>query len=327
MESNQEHIKVAIHCLVYNHEPYLRKCLDGFVMQKTNFRFVAIVHEDASKDGSASILHEYEDKYPEIIHPIYETENQWTKPGSPLSNIMSAAIAETGADYTAICEGDDYWTDPLKLQKQVDILDADDTLMAVFTDSQDVDSDGHILQSQKNNYWDNSDGDTRYNLRDFFRYNLTYPTATVMYRNTHREERDKMFRHTLNPYLGDWTLWIILHTFGDFYYSKGVTAAYRQNPTSLTHTQWAKERIAKVKYEFNLQPRIADILPEEYADIAADLRNTSWVHGALVKAYYKDKAYLKMVGQLFVVAVKFPQYYKELAKRVLDKIKRKLHIK
>lgn len=115
---------VAIHCLVYNHEPYLRDCLEGFVMQQTSFPFVAIVHDDASTDGSAAIIREYEERYPNIIKPIYETENQWRKPDGSLGRIMNAAIDATGAKYVAMCEGDDYWTDPLKLQKQVDFLES-----------------------------------------------------------------------------------------------------------------------------------------------------------------------------------------------------------
>ena len=69
-------IVVAIECMVFNHEPYIRQCLEGFIMQKTNFRFVAIVHDDASTDNSASIIREYEQRYPNIIHAIYETQNQ-----------------------------------------------------------------------------------------------------------------------------------------------------------------------------------------------------------------------------------------------------------
>ncbi len=114
----EEPILVAIHCLVYNHEPYLRDCFEGFVMQKTNFRFVAIVHEDCSTDHSADIIREYEAKYPDIFRPIYETENQYSKHDSSLGRVMNAAIDATGAKYVAICEGDDYWTDPYKLQKQ-----------------------------------------------------------------------------------------------------------------------------------------------------------------------------------------------------------------
>lgn len=120
----EEPILVAIHCLVYNHEPYLRDCFEGFVMQKTNFRFVAIVHDDASTDNSAAIIREYTEKYPEIFRPIYETENQWSKPDGSLGRIMSAAIDATGAKYIAMCEGDDYWTDSCKLQKQVDFMES-----------------------------------------------------------------------------------------------------------------------------------------------------------------------------------------------------------
>lgn len=121
---NGNDIKVAINCLVYNHEPYLRDSLEGFVMQQTDFPFVAIVHDDASTDHSADIIREYAAKYPDIIHPIYETENQYSKKDGSLTRIMDAAIAATGADYIALCEGDDYWTDPHKLQKQVDFLEA-----------------------------------------------------------------------------------------------------------------------------------------------------------------------------------------------------------
>lgn len=111
---------VSIRCLVYNHEPYLRQCLDGFVMQKTNFPFEAIVHDDASTDGSAAILREYAEKYPDIIKPIYESENQFSK--GTLGKIMSEAT-HPKVKYIAVCEGDDYWTDPNKLQVQVDFLE------------------------------------------------------------------------------------------------------------------------------------------------------------------------------------------------------------
>lgn len=120
---NNDNILVAINCFTYNQEPYIRECLEGFVMQKTNFKFVAIVHDDASTDRTADIIREYEAKYPDIIKPIYETENQYSKNDGSLGRIMEAAIDATGAKYVALCEGDDYWTDPYKLQKQVDFLE------------------------------------------------------------------------------------------------------------------------------------------------------------------------------------------------------------
>lgn len=125
-------IIVSIQCLVYNHEPYLRKCLDGFVMQKTNFKFEAIVHDDCSTDKSCAIIREYAEKYPDIIKPIYEKENQYSKHDVSLNRIMdNASIGK----YVAICEGDDYWIDPLKLQKQVDFLESHPDFDMVRTDS------------------------------------------------------------------------------------------------------------------------------------------------------------------------------------------------
>lgn len=112
---------VSIRCLVYNHEPYLRQCLDGFVMQRTNFPFEAIVHDDASTDRSAEIIREYADKYPDIIKPIFETENQYSKHDGSIQKIMNEHMI---GRYVAMCEGDDYWTDPYKLQKQVDFLES-----------------------------------------------------------------------------------------------------------------------------------------------------------------------------------------------------------
>lgn len=121
MNEDTSPLMVTIRCLVYNHEPYIRQCLEGFVMQKTNFRFEAIVHDDASTDNTATIIREYAEKYPDIIKPIFETENLYSKRNGSLSRIMKE---HTHGKYVAICEGDDYWIEPLKLQKQVDFLEA-----------------------------------------------------------------------------------------------------------------------------------------------------------------------------------------------------------
>lgn len=132
-EENIENIKIRceqlkplliIKCITYNHEPYIRDTLEGFVMQKTDFPFVAVVHDDASTDGTVEIIRKYVERYPDIILPIYEEENQYSKRDGSLTRIMDDAIKSTGAKYVAICEGDDYWIDPLKLQKQVDFMES-----------------------------------------------------------------------------------------------------------------------------------------------------------------------------------------------------------
>lgn len=116
---NQE-IMVSVICTVYNHEKYVRDALDGFVMQKTNFPFEVLIHDDASTDNSANIIREYEAKYPDLIKPIYQVENQFTRGGNITRRFL---LPKVRGKYVAVCEGDDYWTDPCKLQKQVDFLE------------------------------------------------------------------------------------------------------------------------------------------------------------------------------------------------------------
>ena len=169
---------VAIHCLVYNHEPYLYDCLEGFVMQQTNFPFVAIVHDDASTDNSAAIIREYEEKYPDIIKPIYETENQYSKHDGSLGRVMNAAIEATGAKYVAMCEGDDYWTDPLKLQKQVDFMEANPEYSMCFHGAEiKNETDTKIITTCQNIE------DKEYFTNDIFP-GWVVPTASVVYRRS-----------------------------------------------------------------------------------------------------------------------------------------------
>lgn len=298
----EDPILVAIHCLVYNHEPYLRDCFEGFVMQKTNFRFVAIVHEDCSTDHSADIIREYEAKYPDIFRPIYETENQYSKTDGSLGRIMNAAIDASKAKYIAMCEGDDYWTDPYKLQKQVDILEADETLMACCTDCSVVDNHSVQLKEKRGGVV-KDDIPGRYNLRDFFRDNHQYPTLSVVYRNTHTKEVREKHAHTANAFLGDWTMWICLMIYGDMYYLYEVTCAYRINPTSVTHTV---NRVARAKASRDICNKVADILPEEYKDIVDDLRDTRWVWISLIFAYKAEKRYLEMMGAIFMACLLCP---------------------
>lgn len=114
-------IKVSVVCNAYNHGKYIRETLESFVSQKTDFSFEVLVHDDASPDNTADIIREYEQKYPHIIKPICQTENQYSK-GVGITRIYQ--IPRVRGKYVALCEGDDYWTDPLKLQKQYDFLEA-----------------------------------------------------------------------------------------------------------------------------------------------------------------------------------------------------------
>ena len=175
---------VAVECVVYNHEKFLRECLDSIVGQHTNFPFVVVAHDDKSTDSSASIILEYQKKYPDIVIPALEVENQWSKKDGSLQRKMYEAVQTFHPKYIAICEGDDYWTDMNKLQKQFDLLEADDTLMAIATESIVVDENSNLLPRTSTKQQENR----RYNLRQFFAENPLYPTASVFWRNNHPEE-------------------------------------------------------------------------------------------------------------------------------------------
>lgn len=125
---------LAVSTTVYNHEKYLHDYFRGVLMQQTDYPFIAIVHDDCSTDGSAAIIREYAEKYPEIIKPIFETENQYSKKDGSLRRIMMDAVEAYGVKYVACCEGDDYWNDPLKLQKQIAYLEAHPDCMLVGCD-------------------------------------------------------------------------------------------------------------------------------------------------------------------------------------------------
>lgn len=111
---------VSISCVSYNHATFIRHCLDGMLMQKTSFPIEILIHDDCSTDGTTEIIKEYEAKYPSLIFALYENENQYSK-GAWVDGFN---YRRAKGKYIAYCEGDDYWTDPLKLQKQVDFMEA-----------------------------------------------------------------------------------------------------------------------------------------------------------------------------------------------------------
>lgn len=132
-------MKVLVKCYTYNHEKYIEQALMGFVMQKTDFPFLALVIDDCSTDGNVKIIRKYEDKYPEIIKGIYLTENHYSK---GKSTTVYTEPYEKEAEYIALCEGDDFWTDPLKLQKQHDELEAHPECTICFGRVRKVRADG-----------------------------------------------------------------------------------------------------------------------------------------------------------------------------------------
>ena len=166
---------VIVWCLTYNQKDFIRDALNGFVMQQTTFPFEVVVHDDASTDGTTDVVMEYAERYPEIIKPMVEKENQWRKGG--LKHIISIMNEHhRRGKYIAFCEGDDYWADPNKLQQQVDFLEGNpDYSMCFHSAKKKYETDVHAWIDCENIQ------DKDYDPTDIF-INWTVPTASVLCR-------------------------------------------------------------------------------------------------------------------------------------------------
>lgn len=129
---------VSICCITYNHEKYIRNTLEGFIIQKTTFPVEIIIHDDASTDNTPKIILEFANKYPKIFFPIFQNENQYGKNKGRM--FYKFVFPHVRGKYIALCEGDDYWTDPLKLQKQVNFLEENNDYGLVHTDLDQYDT-------------------------------------------------------------------------------------------------------------------------------------------------------------------------------------------
>ena len=228
MNEETRPLLVSIWCITYNHEPYIRQCLEGFVMQKTNFRFEAIVHDDASTDGTAAIVKEYAEKYPDIIKPILETENQYSKKDGSLDRIFEKSC--TGK-YVAFCEGDDYWIDPLKLQKQVDYMEMHKSCTISFNKVGRVNRFGDIIKGTipiENHFCEGEISLEMFLNEEFSNLHWAFQTSSFMFRriiwDDEKEKRIEFFSHF---HVGDMPiiLWALLH--GNGYYIDKIFGYYR----------------------------------------------------------------------------------------------------
>ena len=134
---------VSVICIVYNHGKYLRECLEGILAQETAFNVEIIVHDDASTDNSQEVIREYGEKYPSVFKTILQTTNQLRNIGG---RIVLNAFSIASGDYIAYCDGDDRWTDPLKLTYQIGYLEENSDCSGCFHRSRLINSEGELFQ-------------------------------------------------------------------------------------------------------------------------------------------------------------------------------------
>lgn len=220
-------MKVSVFCTVFNHEKYLRTALDGFINQKTNFGYEVFVHDDASTDASASIIIEYAQKYPDIIKPILQKENQYSKGVRIFQDIIRPRM--TG-EYVASCEGDDYWTDSKKLQKQADFLDSNREYVACVHNTKKIDLWRNRIYTM---YGVEEDTDLTFSdaISDG---GSCYHTSSLMYRIEYTDDQPN-FAKKARGY-GDYPLAIYLALSGKIRYLKDVMSIYRFG----TESSWTR---------------------------------------------------------------------------------------
>lgn len=216
---------VLIHCTTYNHGKYIKDALEGFVMQKCSYSFCAIIIDDCSTDNNAEIIREYTEKYPDIIKPILLGENHMQH------GILRDPYFEKwhqAAKYIAECEGDDYWTDPLKLQKQVNFMENHPQCSMVFHNAYYEDSETHFRRGIHKIYDKSRYADMNHIMRD----GGFIPTCSIVY----RQESFKNYKEFLAGCpAGDLKHQIYAKLQGDVYYINAVMGVYRLVSTSETH--------------------------------------------------------------------------------------------
>lgn len=244
---------VAIHCITYNHEAYIKAALDGFVMQQTEFPFVAIIHDDASTDNTKEIIREYAKKFPDIIIPIFEKENQYSK--GNVGRIMQVAITVSGAKYFAMCEGDDYWLDSQKLQNQVEFLNThpDYSMIGhnavVEYDNGSKELFNSLMKSKELSYYEIV---SKWYL----------PTASVMVKTEVITKYDDKIQKI---YSGDYRLILMARIEGKIYYENSIMSVYRKsfNRTSAS-ALYSNKNLFIIKQWLLLLNSIKKIVNKEY---------------------------------------------------------------
>lgn len=265
-------IVVSVCIATYNQENYIRKCLDSVFMQKTNFNFEVIVGEDASPDNTREILLEYKEKYGDKLVLLLHDKNL-----GPSGNTRSIQEKVRGK-YIAAVEGDDFWTDEYKLQKQYDILESNPQYSAVCSDFMGVSPEGEIFNPSVFNL----KKDTVKTMKDWLREGYTLHTCTVFRRNIF-PVNDEKYRKlvTAEPTMGDLITFTLLYDAGDIYVIKDVMSAHRsageKDVASFTYTQ----RTKAIEYTYMLMRIIRNI--EEYLEYKYDLSPIICNRIALVK--------------------------------------------
>ena len=232
-------VKLTIVTTTYNHEKFIKQTLDGFVMQVTNFPFEVVICDDCSTDKTRDIIEEYRKKYPDIIKPIYNKKNL-----GPMLNFVET-LAKVKTEYVALCDGDDLWTSPNKLQKQVDFLENNKDFSICFHKTK-IFFENNLGTDQE--YPTNIPKETTIN--DLVSMTNFIPANTVVYRWMFYNREDTLkdiFPNDIVP--GDYYLHLLHAKEGKIYFMDEIMSQYRRHSGGM----WWLNATDEGKVQFYLQ--------------------------------------------------------------------------
>ncbi len=262
-------VDVSICCNTFMHEKFIRDALDGFLIQKTKYTFEVLVADDASSDGTANIIREYAEKYPDIIKPLLFSENQYSQGKKPGAQNRARATGR----YIALCEGDDYWTDPEKLEKQISYMESHPDCTFCFSNG--LTRYGDELR-QSVIPWDKSTiilkRQVDFNVGELELVGYI-PTASFVYRNG--------YKFPLMPkgaFLGDTYVKLSMAAYGYAHYFPEEMVVYRRDVSNSATALWEKDKniYAEQCNSFILMSLgMKEFTKHKYDDIF-NLRITQW---------------------------------------------------
>ena len=238
-----KHPIVSVHMITYNHEPYIRQAIEGVMMQKTDFEFELVIGEDCSKDKTREICFEYQKKYPDKIRVLWWHENV-TKFGGNDRRVS----AHCRGEFIAFCEGDDYWIDPLKLQKQVDVMRKYPNVGFCFCGAYNYSADDGIFRDYylSSNFPIGFMDGKSYIKRNVFgsgingvlgRESFVRTASAIVRADVMNKAKREFELLSWRLFLADVPLWLSVSALSDVYYLQDRVAVYRRTPTGLCATK------------------------------------------------------------------------------------------
>lgn len=251
-------IIVSVCMITYNHEKYIAEAIEGVLMQQTIFPIELVIGEDCSTDNTRKICLEYREKYPNKIKLLLHEKNLGI-----VSNFYATLQAAQGK-YIALCEGDDYWTDPCKLQKQVDFLEANEDASMCFHNAKLINAEGNKIGSCRR-----YEKDQYASIEDLLITGGVFcPTASLMFRAQYIKSGYPDY--CLNCHVGDFPLQLYLSSQGKIYYFNDEMSAYRKNPVAWSRTFGKTEFSLRAKgwmSEFKVLDGINALFDYKYASV------------------------------------------------------------